>query len=204
MSSVSRKIVCQLAIGLLALPALVACSTAEKEKGNEAIAPPAPVSTVQKRIRPQPVPHDSGDQTELVDMVGLQTALGLDRSTSDLGYSEKVFNTCQVGYGYSSSQRCRRANFVLIHFRLQCRDSEGSVGLVSASQISPISDQVKWTLGHDSGMTQTDGEGYGQLRVVSEFPSRQQRLRFTVNGKFLIVRAEDAGRLVAPLSWCTH
>lgn len=155
---------------------------------------------------PLPMPDTSTAQTpevERIDLVGLQRSLKMDRRNEELGYSEKSFNTCRAGFGYSSTHQCRSQNFVVIHFQLQCRDSEGTVSSTNYETQPVISDKVKWTLGDTEGYTQTDGSGYGQVRSVAPASQKNKKLRLTVDGKFLILTASETRRVVAPKNWCT-
>jgi hypothetical protein len=197
-TSKSKNQILLLCLCLTTAAFVSACAT-EPQEATQQPTEQKPVARVTTPI----LPHAT--LPAQVDVLGLKRSLGLDRAPEDLGYQEKQFNTCSVGYGYPSSSQCRSANLAVVHFRLQCRDSDGTVDTVTASQISPvISNQVKWTLGTSEGITKTDGEGFGQFTTITEKPSKTSRLKFTISGKFLIIRAEDAGRLVAPLSWCKN
>jgi len=128
----------------------------------------------------------------------------MSRATEDLGYVEKKFDTCQIGYGYSSTRDCRKESLVVIHFLLQCRDSEGTVSeALGASDVQPVSaDRIRWNLGKREGMTRTDGEGYGQIRLATAASPKNEKLRLTIDGQFLALTASEVSRVVAPKSWC--
>lgn len=91
---------------------------------------------------------------------------------------------------------------VVIHFLLQCRDSDGTVSSTDHVLTPVASSDVKWTLGRNEGMTRTDGEGYGQIRWIAPASQRNQRLRLTVSKQFIVMRAKDMTRVVAPKAWC--
>lgn len=150
-------------------------------------------------------PEDTAEQSspaERIDIDGLQRAMGMERSNDDLGYEEKAFNTCKAGYGYSSTHNCRKQNLVVIHFLLQCRDSMGTESSTDY-EIQPVgSAKVKWNLGQAQGFTETDGDGYGQVRWVTPASQRREKLRLTVDGKFMILTASEISRVVAPKNWC--
>lgn len=151
----------------------------------------------------EPVPPPEPTPTGKVDLLALERFLGLNRSKGDLGYDERTFNTCQAGYGYSSSQDCRAMVFVAINFQLQCRDSDGTTSTVEYQTRPVEAEQVKWNLGNDQqGFTRTDSEGYGQIRAALPYSPRSKRLRLTVKGSFISLTAEDIRRVVAPDSWC--
>ncbi len=134
----------------------------------------------------------------------MQKALGLEKPETWLGYTEKPFNTCQVGYGYSKVNNCRPKHFVVVHFQLMCRDSEGTVSEVvrSADLIKNGGRQVRWNLKDLNGNLETDGLGYGQIHVISSQSQKQQRLKLTVENDFLYLRAGEVNRIVTPRTWC--
>lgn len=150
-----------------------------------------------------PVPEQT--EATAIDMLGLQRSLGLDLPETELGYEEKTFDTCAVGYGYSSTHQCQKQIFVALNFRLQCRDSEGTVQGVSKAELKPVvSDRVKWSFGKLEGLTKTNGDGYGQVRLISPASLRERQIRITINGRFLAVSADELRRIVVPRNWCTR
>lgn len=160
--------------------------------------PPEP--TLPASIPEAPTPREE----ENIDLLGLQKSLRMERPMEQLGYAEKAFNTCQAGYGYSSSHNCRQRHLVVIHFRLQCRDSEGTVSeMVTLEELQPVlADRMRWHLGSVPGTTSTDGEGYGQIRAVMSQSAKTQRLRLTVKNDFLLLTANQVKRIIVPKSWC--
>ncbi len=166
----------------------------------------APVSTAPVVPSEPPVVNSvpATFEPENIDQDGLQSFLKLKRGYNRLGYSEKSFNTCEVGYGYSSTHRCRPQTFVVIHFKLMCRDTEGTVSqAVTAADLRPISNQnVKWTLKNAAGKLLTDSEGYGQIAMISGISQREQRLKLTVGNDFLYMRAGELTEMITPKSWC--
>jgi hypothetical protein len=137
-----------------------------------------------------------------VDVDALQHALGLNRSLEELGLQEKAFNTCEVGYGYSSTHHCTTQYMMILHFQLECRDSEGTVSNTDYS-VRPIhTHRLKWNLGPREATTATNSEGYGRIRWIFPASQRAQRIRITVDGQFLTMRANELKRVVVPGSWC--
>lgn len=185
-----------LAISFLFLA--VACASAP-ERSSEIGRQPYP--SVQPSKLPPSTLQEEQDQ---VDQVALQRWLGMDRDVSDLGYAEKAFNTCEAGFGYSRNHNCRERHLVVIHFRLQCRDSEGTVSkALTADDIKDIGGtNVKWSLKNQSGHSRTNGEGFGQIRGLFTKSQRYQRLRLGVGGELLYVRAGEINTIVTPGSWC--
>lgn len=139
-----------------------------------------------------------------VDYVALQRSLGLDKANTELGYAEKGFDTCQAGYGYSSTKYCHHEYFVVLHFRLMCRDSEGTVSEgINNVDMMPIDNRtVKWNLKGISGVLQTDSDGFGQIHTVSPNSQRTQRLKLAVGPEFLYMRANEITKVVTPKPWC--
>lgn len=176
---------------------LTACTSAEKkteipERPTEKVEAPAVKSS-------GPVRED-----ENVDYVALQRSLGLERSNLHLGFQERLFDTCDVGYGFSKSNNCRQRYFVVVHFQLMCRDSEGTVSeIVRAANLQANAYRnVRWTLKDASGSLSTDSEGYGQLRMLAPKSQKQQRLKLAVDTDFLYLRAGEVNKIVTPKSWC--
>ena len=181
------------ALALLAL-VLSACASSPP-KDEPMVMPTVPRSTVA---------NDEAEQESRIDLEALERSLKLSRPAEVLGYQEAAFNTCQAGYGYSSSKDCRRLVLATVHVRLQCRDSEGTISTaLGASDLRPISGQgVRWTLAGLDGVAQSDGEGYADLRAVFPKSPRAQRLRLAVGVQFLYVRAGEVTRIVTPRPWC--
>jgi hypothetical protein len=149
------------------------------------------------------VPAETSSEPS-IDVWAIRRALKLDRQPSELGYKEASFNTCEMGYGYSSSNMCQRHTMAVIHTRIRCRDSEGTVSqAVGEANLQPVTGQIRWTIGNQSGITTADGEGYTQ--IVSIFPKSpaNTRIKIAAGNQFLyLMHASEAGRLVVPKQWC--
>ena len=171
---------------------VVGCASTPKEN--------LPVSNLPTRVQSPPTQV----QETTIDYAALKRSLGLDRSAGSLGLTEKAFNSCEAGYGYSTSHNCRRLYFTVIHVQLLCRDSEGtvSVGIDRADQMPISGRQMTWTLRGNTGTSQTDSEGYAQLQAVSPASQRAQRLKLSVGNDFLYMRANEITKVVTPKSWC--
>ncbi|MBC7372283.1 MAG: hypothetical protein H7326_11995, partial [Bdellovibrionaceae bacterium] len=106
---------------------VVGCASTPKES--------LPVGNLPPRVMLPP----AQSQETAIDYPALKRSLDLDRSPEALGLTEKAFNSCEAGYGYSTSHNCRRLYFTVINVQLLCRDSEGtvSVGIDRADQ-TPI------------------------------------------------------------------
>jgi hypothetical protein len=150
-----------------------------------------------------PATVPDGDRGEIhVDMDALERSLGLSGSNADLGYREKTFNTCNAGYGYSSSHDCRAQVMAVIRFRISCRESEGTESDVDYQQTPVASSSLKWSLGTLKGSVITDSEGYGSIRTLFSSSNRNARLKLSLGNNFLAMRAVDIHRVVAPKSFC--
>ncbi|MCB0366155.1 MAG: hypothetical protein H6624_15335 [Bdellovibrionaceae bacterium] len=140
-----------------------------------------------------------------VNMDSLQEALRMGRSFDNLGFEEKRFNTCKVGSGYSDKYNCENLYFAVLHFRFQCRDSEGTVESVSMASLSPLSStRLEWKVGLFEGLVTTDRDGFGQIRFISPGSSRNQSLRFVARPNSMRLGVGDARRIIAPNYWCRH
>ena len=168
---------------------LAGCSSTPKKETS----PSVPTTVIKE-----------ADSPPRIDYAALQTYLGLDRGSEELGYSERTFNTCDAGYGYSRNQDCHKEVFVVLHFRLLCRDSEGTVStILTEADVNPIAGRsVKWNLKGMSGTVVTDGLGYGQIRTVSRISQRRERLRLSVGPEFLYMRANEITKVITPRPWC--
>lgn len=131
----------------------------------------------------------------------LRSDLRMNRSIEDLGYQEKSFDTCD--YGIDQSPNCRTQRLVVIHFRLQCRDSVGTVESVSNFELIPVrSNHVRWKVGYFAGSTSTNSEGYGRVEFLSPGSSKSQRFIVKVNDNNLGVTASEVSRIIVPRDWC--
>lgn len=172
---------------------LAACTTTPS-------APQPPVTT-----RPVAAPSaPAAAEASSIDYVGLQRSLGMEVPTTSLGYREKAFDTCQVGYGYSGTHNCHREFMVVINVQLQCRDSEGTVaeGVTNADLTAIANRTMKWTLKGNQGTSQTDLDGYAQIMTVAARSPKTERLKIAVGNEFLYMRANEISRVVTPRPWC--
>jgi hypothetical protein len=126
-----------------------------------------------------------------VDLTELKSRLKMNRNIHELGFRETRFE--------------RNSHLVVIHFRMLCRESEGTVDEVSRSDLLPIeSNSVRWKLGSSDGYTRTDRDGFGQVETIHSKSASRDRLRLTIDGRFVAVPAAEAGLVVVPGSWCSR
>ena len=192
---------------------LSACSSGPSKSGSEAAArdqsrEASPIISSPKVFPTAKNENQAGSSS--IDSVALQSSLGMDRPQNRLGFQEKTFDTCQVGYGFSSTHDCQRKYFVVIHFQLMCRDSEGTTSeIITSDNLQPLSERpVNWSIKNRTGMltgqTQTDTEGFGQIKAITAQSPSQQRLKLTLGNDFLYLKAGEVNRVVTPLSWCSQ
>lgn len=172
-----------------------------------ATAPPTP-ETTEERDRGDQVGADavrSIPRKRTINYDQLQKVLAMKRPASELGFAEKAFNTCKVGSGYSSEAHCENQFMVVIHFRFQCRDSEGTVEAVTNSELMPLAAEfLKWKVGLMEGSLQTDQQGYAQIRFVAPGSSSNQNLRLVAGTNSLRLQAAEVTRIIAPKYWCRN
>lgn len=139
-----------------------------------------------------------------IDYDGLQRYLKLQRRSSKLGFEQKSFNSCQVGYGLPKAEMCQRLHYNVVHFRLQCREQEGTTSTVQTHvNTAPIANEtLHWTLERAEGNVKTDSEGFGQIRAITYKPAAKQRLKISNGEDFLYLRAGELTRVVTPPEWC--
>lgn len=180
-------------IGLLAAFA-TACTTAPKSE------------TPLIREKPAAPVESAPGAGSTIDYVGLQRSLGMEIPSDKLGYKEKSFDTCQAGYGYSSTHNCHKEYMVVINFQLQCRDSVGTVaeGVTNADLTAISNRPVRWNLKPNQGETNTDSEGYAQIMTVATRSPKTERLKIAVGNEFLYMRANEITRVVTPRPWCNQ
>jgi hypothetical protein len=150
-----------------------------------------------------PLPPETGPESQF-NLENLKAKLGLQGVNNDLGYHEAKFDSCQPGQRVPSEQSCGPRVLSVVRFRLECRDSEGTVNLALApTDLKPISMKaVRWSLANRDGEVKTDSMGYSELIGFYAQSPRSHRLRIAVGNDFLYMRAEEITRVVVPQSWC--
>ena len=144
------------------------------------------------------------ESKENIDIVSLQKYLNMHRQYNQLGYSERIYNTCQVGFGYSATENCKKKYLVLSQFQLMCRNSEGTLTeSISQSDLMPIARQnIKWKLKNAEGVVTTDNQGYAQILMISDESQKMQRLKLNLDNDFLFLKAGELTQMITPQSWC--
>jgi hypothetical protein len=171
---------------------LTACGDLQTrpEKPTEAL-PPVEVNV--------PMPQEI-----IVNYDELKQRLKIQMPEKKLGYLERAFNTCAVESGFSSSKNCQQMYLAIIHYRLRCRFSEGTVSeAVTDSDMKAIANQsIIWTIKNKTGMSLTDDEGYAEIHQVFSKSPRGERLKLLSNNDFLYMRVNEITSVVAPSPWC--
>ena len=154
-------------------------------------------STVEKDPQATPVPQAQGGP----NIKEIKNRLNMNRDRIVMGFKEGRFNRCD----FVSESPCLDNFLAIIHFRMLCRESEGTVDAVSKADLLPVqSDSVAWRLGSFIGRTRTDSDGFGQIEVIRPRSSLHQRLRLTIDGQFVATPAREAGLIVVPGNWCSR
>ena len=180
---------------LLSLAFLFTACTSPVVKSQQPILQKNPqVPQLEKKV------YKSSD----VDMQSIQRLLGLDRSIHSLGFSEKMFNTCKVGYGFDTNQNCQQKYFVVVHFKIACRASEGTVStILTEDDLAVVANQkLQWFLKNANGQIDTDSNGLAEIRMISDISQKSERLRLSNANDFVLMRAGEIKSLIVPINWC--
>ncbi len=159
------------------------CATSEKAADRVEVPTSVPVAE---------------SQAPSLDLDLVERTLHMDRSKAALGFEEQKFDPCELNL---QKVACGPRFLVTLNFQLQCRDIDGTV---ENYRVEPIhADQINWSLGRTlKGVSSTDHEGYGQIRVLASASSARLKLRLTLNNDFLIVNVNEVKRIVTPPQWC--
>ncbi|HEX4926055.1 MAG TPA: hypothetical protein VFV50_18320, partial [Bdellovibrionales bacterium] len=57
-------------------------------------------------------------------------------------------------------------------------------------------------LGSATGATRTDENGYGRVELIRAKSSAYERLRLTIDDRFVATPAAETSRIVVPENWC--
>lgn len=180
-------------VNLCALIVFVSCASPALKKEPSAARNPQ-IPQIEKKI------YKSTD----LDIASIQRLLGLDKNIRSLGYTEKNFNTCQVGFGYDTKQNCQQKVFVVIHFKIACRASEGTVStILTEDDLSVVANQkLQWFLKNANGQVETDSDGFAEIRMISDISQRSERLRLSNGNDFVLMRSGEIRSLIVPINWC--
>ena len=140
----------------------------------------------------------------LIDLQSLQRLLGLERNIQSLGFQEKAFNTCKVGFGFDAKNSCQQKYLVVIHFKIACRASEGTVStILTEDDLAVVANQkLQWFLKNASGQVETESNGLAEIRMLSDISQKSERLRLSNSNDFVLMRAGEIRSLIVPINWC--
>ncbi len=163
-----------------------------------------PVSTDLRESIKNDLPNKEIKIEEVIDYNLLEQAINLKIPAEKLGFFEKSFNTCRVGSGYLSNANCRNLNYIVIHFRVRCRDTEGTTSeiVTEANLRDNANRDMIWTLKNKSGEIVTNAEGYGEIREVYQGSPKTERIRVSDGKRFLYLRANELTTAIVPNNWC--
>jgi hypothetical protein len=148
----------------------------------------------------KPKPAPIAEEEDGIDYFKLAQSMGMEKSPEELGYDQKLFDTCKAGL---DDENCHKEYLVQIHFRLMCRKVEATDAPIAAADIHPIANRsIAWTLDKKKGVIQTDSQGYGQIRASFVKKPNTHRLKLTTNQRFLFMQADEITRVVSPPVWC--
>ncbi|MBC87118.1 MAG: hypothetical protein CL677_08040 [Bdellovibrionaceae bacterium] len=171
----------------VAVVLLVGCQTPKKSE--------KPVSRTE-------LPITSGVTTKVPEYEPLDVIERLQLTTrfENIGFHQTAFNPCDLGF---VSRQCGTQYVAAINFQLLCRASTGTTELVTHAELHPLDyGDVKWQIAGQRGFLRTDGQGMGQIRLVTRKSARKNRLILISNGQTLGLRAGEIRKIVLPQEWC--
>lgn len=172
----------------LAIALFSSCTTTQQKM---------PTSSVEKPAIKKPL----GSKRPSLDLQKLENELKLSRTAEDLGFTERAFDLCKQNF--TQSGPCGPQHFSLLHLRIQCRDSVGSVTHVSKVDLEDFAQRnIRWKLGLAQGQVTTDSRGYAQIRLITPGSSKHQKLILIADGQALGLKVTEASRIIVPQDWC--
>ena len=183
-------------IVLFGILLLCACATEP-----EVMQLPPPEGLPQPQVTPNPPAAKAAKREFHIEE--LQSQLGMSRQTEDLGFDERSFNDCDYGLHEDNGQ-CNRKYLSVVHFRLLCRDSVETTENVASNFTPLVKDNVEWRLAGVQGHTQTDSQGFGQVRMISSRATKAQRFMLIIGTRSLGVEAGEVTQIIVPGNWCSE
>lgn len=184
---------------------LLGLSTALINCASQQVYIPMQATEPEAKKRTEVTRYLASDSSAInVDYYGIQKELGMVRSADTLGFEEKKFNTCEIGYGYSPTKDCQTQYFTVLQFQLLCRDTEGTIShTVTSAQMQPLSNRnIRWQMNGTNGDLLTDSYGYGQIITVSKKTQTKNYIKMISNNDFLYTKLNEIRRIVTPSPWC--
>jgi hypothetical protein len=145
--------------------------------------------------------------TPKLDYQAIQESVGIDVPDTGTGFREKTFDACDLGGALFELnppiRDCHHVYFVWIGFQLSCRESEESASILTEADLKPVSSQMlHWKVGNRAGDSQSDYQGHGVIRMLSNSSAKKAYLRLSNGNDFLNMHAADVSAIVTPPSWC--
>ena len=164
---------------------------------------PSPEGLPKPQVYMPPVrPRAETPVDGTLNLVQLQNELGLGRSPQSLGFDQASFDGCRWNVrGGGERGACGPRFLSVVHFRLLCRDSVGTVQTV-ATNFTPLTKRMQWRLAGVQGETRTDAEGFGQVQMVSSRPTKGQRFILIIGTKSLGLEVGEVTQIILPGNWC--
>lgn len=177
---------------LLSVVLISSCTTMDKGVESDETLPPTQTTTRQRK----PVPP--------VDLEKLSKSMGMYKDVTDVGFSEKPFNDCDLPVPHRVRPNdCSTQYLTAIQFRMRCRDSEGTVESVSQYELEPLTASgIRWNIEGQGGTTSTNSSGFGRVLIRSPRSLRKKQFRLTHNGQIMGVSAAEVRQFVLPKYWC--
>jgi hypothetical protein len=124
----------------------------------------------------------------------------MKRSPQSLGYKEKPFDGCRFGMERTKAG-CARY-FSVVHFKIVCRDTEGTTESVASNFTPVVTDSMEFHLAGTVGTTRTDSQGLGQVQVVSTQPTKGKRFILVLGRHSLGLEVGQVTQIIVPSDWC--
>lgn len=145
---------------------------------------------------------DEEDSEYGINVDKIEERLEFSKSESDLGFEQKTFNTCEIGAGYPSNAKCSKRYFAVLHMKVLCRDSVGTVQKVNSLEALQ-SNNVKVIFGNIRSYTSFNMDGYTKLRGISKYPFNKKKLILKKGQNALQVSASEVSKIIVPNDWCS-
>jgi hypothetical protein len=172
---------------------LASCASTQEAKSPDDSESNIPQVKVDERLaKPSAEPA-------VIDLDELERKLNLPREFDQLGYHERKFNACLLGF---RKNNCVPELFVMINFQVVCRDSNGTVEHVSTELIPFANKNLALKVGNKRQTAVTDAEGYSQMRFIAKSTARGERFFLNSPPNSMMLRAGEISKVVAPNDWC--
>jgi hypothetical protein len=146
---------------------------------------------------PKPSAKKDLDREIPVDDVARKLNLGLH--FDELGFHEKRFDPCALGY---KTKSCETQLFTMINFQVVCRDSEGTIQSNNYTLTPLALKPLHLKVGSHLADSQTDQNGFSQIRFLAKTTARETRFILSSPPFLLALHAGEVKKIVVPNDWC--